>query len=303
MERQRPDNEPSASGGGASVYFAKPVWQTGAGVPNDGMRDVPDVALSASADHDSYFVYTQGKLQSVGGTSVGVPVFAGLAALSNQRLGGGLGNINPTLYSLAKTSASAFHDITVGDNMITPTCNRGPSCASTTAVGFSAGVGYDQVTGLGSVNVSNLFAAWPTATSTTETSGASPTIAALVNAASFQAGYAPGEIVSVFGTGLAASAESASSVPLPDTLGGVSASINGVEAPLYYVSPGQINLQVPYAIAAGTTAVLTVTYNGLSATYAFTAGVSAPGIFTDASSRITPETAIARLVRDVVSDG
>src|SRR5262249_28537051 len=48
--------DPAAGGGGASELFAKPSWQTGTGVPNDSARDVPDVALAASADHDGYLV-------------------------------------------------------------------------------------------------------------------------------------------------------------------------------------------------------------------------------------------------------
>ncbi|MBV9745886.1 MAG: S8/S53 family peptidase, partial [Acidobacteriia bacterium] len=106
------DGSPSASGGGVSVYFTKPSWQTGTGVPNDGVRDVPDIALSASADHDPYMIYSsdgcrEGRvvetcLQYVGGTSVGPPQMAGLLALLNQQLvnsgsSAGLGNINPQL--------------------------------------------------------------------------------------------------------------------------------------------------------------------------------------------------------------
>ena len=44
----------SASGGGASTFFTKPSWQTGTGVPSDGKRDMPDLALNSSADHDGY---------------------------------------------------------------------------------------------------------------------------------------------------------------------------------------------------------------------------------------------------------
>src|SRR5271165_6279858 len=46
----------AASGGGVSTLFTKPSWQTGAGVPADGQRDVPDLALSSSADHDGYLI-------------------------------------------------------------------------------------------------------------------------------------------------------------------------------------------------------------------------------------------------------
>ncbi len=53
----------SATGGGASDvaggFFAKPSWQTGTGVPNDGARDVPDISVSASPDHDGYLFCTE----------------------------------------------------------------------------------------------------------------------------------------------------------------------------------------------------------------------------------------------------
>ena len=98
------DQEPSASGGGASILFSKPAWQTGPGVPSDNARHVPDIALNGSDDHDPYMVYTSGSLQLYGGTSLPTPSFAGLTALLNQKLGSaGVGNINPKLYSLAQS--------------------------------------------------------------------------------------------------------------------------------------------------------------------------------------------------------
>ena len=59
---------------------------------------------------------------------------------------------------------------------------------------------------------------------------------------------APGEFISIFGTGLASTTASATSLPLPGQagLGGVQVTVNGVYAPLSYVSPTQINLLVPY---------------------------------------------------------
>jgi subtilase family serine protease len=58
----------------------KPSWQSGLGVPNDGVRDVPDVALTASA-HDSYTFVTGGSPYPVSGTSAATPAFAGMVAL------------------------------------------------------------------------------------------------------------------------------------------------------------------------------------------------------------------------------
>src|ERR1700692_1600128 len=163
----------SASGGGASIFFSKPSCEPGIGVPADGRRDVPDLAVNASVDHDAYLLCSEdgangaispscvsgfrvssgGNLTVVGGTSVAAPTFAGIVALLNQQLGAsGLGNINPNLYSIAASTPAAFHDITTGNNIV-PCTSGSPNCLSSPfQFGFNAGVGYDQVTGLGSID-------------------------------------------------------------------------------------------------------------------------------------------------------
>jgi uncharacterized repeat protein (TIGR01451 family) len=162
-----------ASGGGVSMYYPTPAWQTGPGFPNDGHRDVPDVSLTASADHDGFIVcwpYANcagPSLQSFdvnGGTSASAPSFAGILALLNQYLAAvgaeatpGLGNANPQLYALFQAAPSAFHDITVGDNIVP--CQVGTPDCTTGSLGYSAQSGYDQATGLGSVDAYNLITA------------------------------------------------------------------------------------------------------------------------------------------------
>ena len=94
-------------------------------------------------------------------------------------------------------------------------------------------------------------------------------------------------VLSVFGSQLAPSTSSAAGVPLPLTLAGVSATVNGVAAPLYYVSSSQLNIQIPYETGAGP-AVLGVNNNGQFAAATFTVAPSAPGIFTDASNNLVP---------------
>jgi len=183
----------SASGGGASALFGKPAWQKGVpGIPSDSMRDVPDIALYSSPAFPGFLYCTSDQsswdtnapaqqascndgfrdaattdLTVAGGTSFGAPIFAGTIALINQKAGyvNGQGLMNPTLYTLASDSstyASVFHDVTSGNN----NCNAGSTYCGTTTTGFSAGTGYDQVTGLGSVDADNLVAAWPTNSST-----------------------------------------------------------------------------------------------------------------------------------------
>ncbi|HEX8893110.1 MAG TPA: S53 family peptidase, partial [Terriglobales bacterium] len=147
--------------------FAKPSWQTGNGVPNDGVRDVPDVALAASPNHDGYIICSQGECQTgyrrnsdqtftvIGGTSAAVPSFAGVAALANQKLGSRQGNLNPKIYQLAATSSWAFNDITTGDNKMV--CTVGTTDCTSSPIGYAAGTGYDLVTGWGSVDVTALL--------------------------------------------------------------------------------------------------------------------------------------------------
>ncbi len=158
----------AASGGGASMFFAKPSWQTGPGGPDDGARDVPDVSFSASPVHDPYLICTDGscddsytgELMLVGGTSAGTPAFAAVVALIDQEMGSaGQGNINYVLYPMAASFPDAFHDITTGNNDVP--CEAGSiDCPASGEIGYSAGPGYNQVTGLGSLDVSNLVTEW-----------------------------------------------------------------------------------------------------------------------------------------------
>jgi len=83
-------------------------------------------------------------------------------------------------------------------------------------------------------------------------------------------------------------------VPLPAQLGGVSATVNGVNAPFYYVSPRQLNLQVPYGIPVNSTAVLVVSNNGQTTTASFRVAAAAPGIFVNAGGAPVPNTSVSR---------
>ncbi len=160
-------------GGGASTVFPKPGWQTGPGVPADGVRDVPDLALSASL-HDPYLVNDSeyGGLIAVGGTSCATPSMAGIVALLNHyqvkqgyQKTAGLGNINPQLYRLAQSAPGAFHDVTGGSNIVP--CELGTQGCVTGSFGYSSVPGYDQATGLGSVDANVLVTSWNTAVSGT----------------------------------------------------------------------------------------------------------------------------------------
>ncbi len=167
-----------AGGGGVSTIYPKPSWQSGAGVPSDGFRDVPDVSMNASPQHDGYLICVQGScvsgyrnpnnatlanaLSVVGGTSAAVPTFGGIVALINQSTGSAQGNINYNLYPMAASSPAAFHDITTGNNMV-PCTSGTTDCPGGGLIGYNAGPGYDPASGLGSVDAYNLVTTWGSA--------------------------------------------------------------------------------------------------------------------------------------------
>jgi uncharacterized protein (TIGR03437 family) len=246
----------AASGGGMSIFFPKPVWQTGPGVLGLNVRFVPDVALSASPQHDPYFLISNGTNSLNGGTSAATPVFAGMVLLMNQYLGtNGLGNINPGLYQLASnplnvcttnnlTPGCLFHDIQTGTNIVP--CAAGAVGCVNGILGYAAGAGYDMVTGLGSVDAANLTVAWQAANQ--------PTLTQIFNGASFaDSGLSPGLIFSVKGSGLGPAIGQSLALDangnIATTLAGVKLLVNGTPAPLLYVSANQINAVAPYEIA------------------------------------------------------
>lgn len=171
---------------GKATGYPKPIWQKGAGVPADKVRDLPDVSLFASNGWN-YIYYpicanpgdcvnidtSAGDavyITSVGGTSASSPAMAGIQALVNQAEGGSQGQTDYIYYALANNSstANAFHDVTVGGNEVpcvqgTPNCVLGKSGQTKgyyAENGYLAGAGYDLATGLGTVDVANLIKNW-----------------------------------------------------------------------------------------------------------------------------------------------
>jgi len=173
----------ASTGGGVSTLYNKPSWQTGLGVPADGKRDVPDVAMPAANDHDPYNVVSSGQAGLVGGTSAAAPVFAGLIALLNQYTKtNGQGNVNINLYKLALSNPGIFHDVATGNNIV-PCAAGTPNCVNG-SFGYSATLNYDLTTGLGSVDGYNLATGWSgTGSSTLSITSVSPASATAGSAA------------------------------------------------------------------------------------------------------------------------
>lgn len=164
--------------GGQSVLYPKPFWQTGP-TPADGARDVPDLALASGLQILPYVVELQGASVGFGGTSCAAPSLAGAMTLVEQALAvPGLGNVGPILYGLAQGSqaSAVFHDVVQGDNVVP--CTPGTSACPSSApyqFGFTAGAGYDRVTGNGSVDVAQLVGAWTQLAPTSTTLAAAAT--------------------------------------------------------------------------------------------------------------------------------
>lgn len=184
-----------AGGGGgsnAAVYpasgpvagYSKPSWQTGAGVPADGRRDLPDLSLFAGdganlAEYpfcanpsDCSNTTSAGAvvLTNAGGTSIAATAMAGIQALVDQATKSRQGLANVVYYALAKQGATAntFRDIATGSNTVpclqgSANCvlaASGPAKGAFAENGYAAGTGYDLATGLGSVDVAKLIANW-----------------------------------------------------------------------------------------------------------------------------------------------
>jgi kumamolisin len=139
-----------ASGGGVSIYFNRPAWQNGNGTGNGTMREVPDVS-SAADGSAGCLVIGGGTNLVVVGTSWSCPTWAAFCALFNQaRENAGqpdLGILGPSIYPLlspAATYAANFRDVVSGNNIVWY------------GQGYSAGPGYDLVTGLGSPKAATL---------------------------------------------------------------------------------------------------------------------------------------------------
>lgn len=296
----------SAGGGGVSncfsetpegvctAGFAKPSWQTvtipGLKSPQSTYRFVPDVSLLASPNFPGYIICTpmnaltgSGTAASscasgiatavdtnfslVGGTSAASPVFAGIITLVNQYLGSaGLGNINSTLYTLAKTSSNeAFHPVNNGDNDVY--CQAGsPSGQPADVICPNAGVGgfnaaiydattkYNLVTGLGSVDANNLATAWKN-----YRSASAATVTLTAGALTVYQG---------------ANVTFTSTVTPSNTIGGVGFFVvnGGVPPPIFL---GSALLNAPTAgTATLTTAAVPTGTNSVTATYEGNASVS-----------------------------
>jgi hypothetical protein len=313
----------SASGGGASTIFTKQPWQTGTGVPPDGKRDVPDISITASQYHDPYlfcseddqttggtistctsgFRDAQSSFTAVGGTSAAAPTFTAILALMNQFFGNtgatGLAPINPMLYQLAASNPTAFHDVTSGNNIVA--CATGSlNCPTSGALefGFSAGTGYDQVSGLGSVDGFVLAQAWAATLPgfTTSATAVTPTSVSAGNSVTSTVTIAPqngftgtvsfacsgqptGATCSFSPTTVAGSGTTQLTIATAANMSAATTTVTVTGTSGTKTSPATVSLTV-----SATTETFTLTSNLTGGTLSVTPGANAPASLTVASS-------------------
>src|SRR5271166_1844736 len=124
----------------------------------------------------------------------------------------------------------------------------------------------------------------------------------IVNAASFKAPLARCGLASLFGTNLADTPASATLLPLPTTLGGAQVVVNGVAAPLIYVSPSQINFQAPCEMPLnGAAGVYVTNSGGMSPALAVTVAPYALGVFTYARTATAMDPIIVHVDNSLVT--
>jgi hypothetical protein len=289
----------AGSGGGVSAYIATPIWQSGTGVPAARTgRYTPDVSFSA-AGHDGYFAclagtaitgtsYNAGCTGSswyfiyFSGTSASAPGMAGVAALLDQKLGGGQGNLNPLIYPLASSTPSAFHDVTVASsgvsscNIDVPSmCNNsipGPTGLTGVQEGFLVTAGYDEVTGLGSLDVGNFLNNYPTTSSRV-----TPTVTANPVSSSVTTAQTLSVKVSVTGTAGVAT-------------GSVTISSGSYTSSAATLSSGSATVAIPAGSLAAGSASLTANYtpdNASALIYTSAASSAVPVSISKATPTVT----------------
>ena len=239
-------------------------------------------------------------VNEIGGTSAASPAMAGVMALINQKAGSAQGNPNSQLYALAAaqnysscktesvTNSSSCYFNDIDTNTIAMPCVAGsPNCTVNTAgdsvgvlSGFAAGVGFDNATGLGSLNVANVVNGW----TATVTGTATATVAVSANPTTF---------TTVQGTTVTVAVSGGSGTPTGTVnltsggFGSATKTLDGSGSATFNLSPGALAVgtdtitahysgDAVYAAATGTTQV-TVTQVGYTITASSPGASIAPG--------------------------
>jgi uncharacterized protein (TIGR03437 family) len=197
---------------------------------------------------------------------------------------------------------ATFQVIQTGNNISGQMIFHGAFCGSVTSISGIAGTvettqapGYSVAAEAGGLSLTGDVAPDANSINGTFTCGgtsgnwfasriATVAIAAVDNAA-FSGGASPGSIATIFGKNFAPAAASAQSAPLPQSLNGVSVTVGGVPAPLWYAGPTQINFQMPVETPVGQVTIQVTPQSGVPDTFVTTVAQAQPGIFTYAAGR------------------
>jgi subtilase family serine protease len=251
-----------AADGVTTSPYPLPSWQTGFAT---GARSIPDVSFFAGNNYNlaQYAFCTQESQCNItgssvtltlgGGTAAAAGVFAGIMAEVVQKYGA-QGNANLALYGMYSTTG-VFNDATVGYNA--PACTAGTGCSggylkSSGIMAYPAKIGYDQATGLGSINASTLVSKWtiPAKTASTTTLAIKNSSGTAVTSAVH--GTALNIVADVTGSGVAPTGfvSFTTGIILPSDNGlATDPIVNGVAASYgnYFLPGGSYNVTARYA--------------------------------------------------------
>jgi len=199
-----------------------------------------------------------------------------------------LGQTAPTSQSIAISNAgggSLQWNASVSAGWLSVSPASGSDIGTLTVAASAAGLAQGNYSGNVFIiaSASNTPLAIPVSLTVTALSGGGPAISSggIVSSASYQPTFSRGMIATIFGSGLADGTAAADKIPLPTTLAGASVTVNGVAAPLFYVSPGQINFQIPFEAPLTGNGSIVVTRDGVpSSTATVALAFMAPSIFT-----------------------
>jgi uncharacterized protein (TIGR03437 family) len=241
-----------------------------------------------------------------GGGRYSADMFVGVrTGTSTPNLGGlfyeaGLDDVPDSFYG----SFSANNGVIVGHQRVLDFFNSTPSYSFTYSDSYNLGStgaysnGFaNYVVGANNIRIASgigpnlsLAVALPAPTLTPGTispSGVYLNPTGVVNAGSsapFTAAISPGELLTLYGSNLAGGTQVASSIPFPTTLNNVQVKINGIAAPLYYVTPTQLSAIVPYSVTSGIAQIQVVNNNTASNIVTMMVSATAPGVLTQSQN-------------------
>jgi uncharacterized protein (TIGR03437 family) len=246
--------------------------RTGTGTP-----DLSGLYYEAGLDQDESTLLTYGFARNLD-AFYGSFSAAGGNIVGHQRFL--LDSFNPTVTNSTAINPS---DYTYSDTYTLAANGTYSSPATNYVVGNGIRIG----SGIGPYLGLSVALQAPAMNSSLSTTGVFLNPQGIVNAGSsapFTAGLAPGELLTLYGDNLASGTQVASAIPFPTTLGNVQVSVNGVPAPIYYVTPAQLSAIVPYGVT-GSIAKVQVFNNNVPSN-AVTAWISntAPGVLTQSQN-------------------